>query len=82
MGGLIVPKINYSWPGDVANLPNAVTVTYQAGFGAKPSTIPIQITQAMLMAVADWYGPSREDKIRNLPKASEYLLLPWYRWAA
>ena len=79
MGGLIVPKINYSWPGDVANLPNAVTVTYQAGFGAKPSTIPIQITQAMLMAVADWYGPSREDKIRNLPKASEYLLLPWYR---
>lgn len=81
LGGFVVPGIGYSWPGSVATLPNAITVTYSAGFGAKPSTLPFPITQAILYMVADMYT-RREDSVVALPKASEHLLLPWYRWAA
>ena len=81
LGGFIVPSINYSWPSSVAMLPNAVTVTYQAGFGAKPSTLPAQVTQAILLMVGDMYQ-KREDSVVSLPRASEHLLLPWMRWAA
>lgn len=81
LGGFVVPAIGYTWPGSVASLPNAVTVTYQAGFGAKPSTLPAPITQAILLMVGDMYS-RREDSVATLPKASEHLLLPWYRWAA
>lgn len=81
LGGFIVPKQNYTWPGSVAALPNAVTVTYQAGFGAKPSTLPAPVTQAILLMIADMYQ-RREDNVQAMPRASENLLLPWFRWAA
>lgn len=81
LGGFIVPGINYNWPGSVAALPNAVTVTYTAGFGTKPSTVPHAIRQAIMLMVGDMYQ-KREDNVVALPKASEHLLLPWYRWAA
>lgn len=81
LGGFVVPNIGYTWPGSVASLPNAITVTYSAGFGAKPSTLPPAITNALLLMIGDMYQ-RREDSVANLPKASEYLLLPWYRWAA
>jgi len=81
LGGFVVPNINYTCPGSVAALPNAVTVTYTAGFGTKPSSIPAPVTQAMLLMVGDMYQ-RREDNVVSLPKASEHLLLPWYRWAA
>lgn len=81
LGGFIVPKPNYSYPGNVATLPNAVTVTYTAGFGAKPSTLPAPVTQAILLMIGDMYQ-KREDTPVSLPKASEYLLTPWMRWAA
>ena len=81
LGGFIVPNINYTWPDSVAALPNAITVTYSAGFGTKPSTLPPAITSALLLIIGDMYQ-RREDSVANLPKASEYLLLPWYRWAA
>lgn len=81
LGGFIVPAIGYNWPGSVATTPNAITVTYQAGFGLKGSSIPAPIVQAMLLIIGDMYS-RREDNVVNLPKASEYLLLPWYQWAA
>lgn len=81
LGGFIVPAIGYTWPGSVASLPNAVTVTYQAGFGASQSSLPAPVVQAILLIVGDMYQ-RREDNVVSLPKASEHLLLPWYRWAA
>lgn len=81
LGGFIVPAVTYSWPGSVAMLPNAVTVTYQAGFGPKPSSLPAGITQALLLIIGDMYQ-RREDNVVSLPKASEHLLQPWYRYAA
>lgn len=59
------------------DLPNAITVTYQAGFGAKASTIPETITQAMLLMITDWYD-NRADPVRTMPTASERLMQPFY----
>lgn len=74
----ITPKTGYSWPSDVdTDLPNAITVTYQAGFGAKASTIPETITQAMLLMITDWYD-NRADPVRTMPTASERLMQPFY----
>lgn len=81
LGGFIVPGQTYTWPGSVATLPNAITVTYTAGFGEKASTLPAAITQALLLIIGDMYQ-KREDNVVSLPKASEHLLLPWMRWAA
>ena len=78
----IVPKIGYSWPTDVApNYPNAVTVTYQAGFGANASFVPTNIRSALLLMIAKMYE-KREDPTAALPQASEHLLRPYDRFSA
>lgn len=76
----IVPKINYAWPTDVADMPNAVTITYQAGFGTKASSIPAPIRSAALLMIGSMYE-NREDSPATLPRASEALLLPYYRFS-
>ncbi len=52
---------------------NDITITYTAGYGTEPSGVPMQIRQAVLMMVADGYD-NREDYVKKLPTASEYLL--------
>ena len=61
-----------TWPTLYGNI-NDVTITYTAGYGTEPSGVPMQIRQAVLMMVADGYD-NREDYIKKLPTASEYLL--------
>lgn len=61
-----------SWPTLYGNI-NDVTITYTAGYSNQPSGVPYQIRQAILMMVADSYD-NREDYIKKLPTASEYLL--------
>jgi len=77
----IMPKSAFAYPTDLDKQPNAVTIRYIAGFGDADTDIPAAITSALLLIIADMYQ-RREDNVVNLPKASEYLLLPWYRWAA
>lgn len=76
----IVPKVGYSWPGDVASIPNAVTVTYLAGFGTKASAVPADIRAALLLTIAALYE-NREDAPSTLPLASDNLLRPYYRFS-
>jgi uncharacterized phiE125 gp8 family phage protein len=52
---------------------NDVTITYTAGFSSEASGVPMQIRQAMLMMIADTYD-NREDYVRKMPTASQYLL--------
>jgi uncharacterized phiE125 gp8 family phage protein len=61
-----------TWPTLYGNI-NDVTITYTAGFSSEPSGVPMQIRQAMLMMIADTYD-NREDYVRKMPTASQYLL--------
>lgn len=70
----ICPKLDDRWP-EVAHRPDAITITYQAGY-ANAAAVPKPIKQAMLLMIGAWYE-RREDSAQNLPKASEMLLLPY-----
>ena len=61
-----------TWPTLYGNI-NDVTIVYTAGYGAAASNVPMQIRQAILMMIADAYD-NREDYVKKLPTASEYLL--------
>ena len=61
-----------TWPTLYGNI-NDVTITYTAGYNTEPSGVPMQIRQAVLMMIADSYD-NREDYVKKLPTASEYLL--------
>lgn len=70
------------WPTHMMT-PNAVRVTFVAGFGAAASDVPMAIRQAMLMLVGHWYK-NREatgdpDTDAPLPFAVDALLAPWRR---
>ncbi len=70
----ICPQLDTQWP-TVAERPDAITITYQAGY-ANAAAVPKPIKQAMLLMIGAWYE-RREDSAQNLPKASEMLLLPY-----
>lgn len=48
------PKLDKAWPGAYAR-PDAIKVTYQAGYGGAPADVPQSIRHAILMTVAHWY---------------------------
>lgn len=62
------------WP-DTYQQPNAVTVTYTAGY-ANAAAVPEDVKQAMYMMIADMYE-NRTDYVKRLPTAAEYLLNPY-----
>lgn len=74
----LVPTVNNDWPSDAATLPNAVKVTYKAGFGTTAEAVPMPVKQAILLMMSDLYQ-NREDRPDTLPRASEALLRPYYR---
>ena len=76
----IVPKTGYDWPTGLSVQPNAVTITYQAGFGPKASNVPADIRAALLLMIGAMYE-NREDAPSTLPLASQNLLHPYYRFS-
>ncbi len=72
-----------NWPGTY-DRPDAITVTYQAGFGAEPD-VPDEIKQAIKLIVAHWYQnreSSSEKNLKEIPIAASHLLglrrVGWY----
>jgi uncharacterized phiE125 gp8 family phage protein len=61
-----------TWPTLYGNI-NDVTITYTVGYGTESSGVPFQIRQAILLMVADTYE-NRQDYVKRLPTASQYLL--------
>ena len=58
------PAYNASWP-DTRAVTNAVTITYEAGYGAtgdSPDTVPTSIKQALLLIIGSLYE-NRENEI-------------------
>ena len=61
-----------SWP-DTLSEAKTATVTYVVGYGANAGDEPSQIKTAALLMIGHWYH-NRNDTIRKMPTASEYLL--------
>lgn len=81
---ILKPKEGFEWP-NAYQRPDAIKVTYQAGFGGSPSNVPQSIRQAILLTIAHWYEHRMavdEMKMVELPMAVEALLsnerVTWY----
>lgn len=68
----ITPDFGQSFPSARAQI-NAITLTYVAGYGDAVTDVPEILRQAILKAVADGYD-NREDYVKRLPTASQYML--------
>lgn len=51
---VIMPAYLKSWP-STQDVPNAVCVTFKAGYGSTATTVPVALRQAVLMHVAHQY---------------------------
>lgn len=79
----IVLAYDKSWPA-VRNQPNAVTVTFQAGFTGNTSpvtnVIPKALRQAMLLTITDLYenrGAIGSKQNYEIPIMAQYLMAPY-----
>lgn len=61
----IVPKDGSSWPG-AQSRPDAIKITYTAGFGASGEDVPQGIRHALLMLVAHWYRSREAASVRDM----------------
>jgi uncharacterized phiE125 gp8 family phage protein len=78
-GAFIIPKPAFSWPTDLADRPDAVKVTYEAGYGSTPASIPRFVTLGILSRVGRAYT-QREDPLNNGTSYSDAILHPLYRF--
>ena len=61
------------------NVPDAVKAVYTAGYGSA-ADVPAPIKAAILLVVGDLYE-KRQDGVKQLPTAAEYLIAPYrYTW--
>lgn len=80
-GMFIIPKVNSEWPSSLAIRPDAVTVTYVAGYGAGPASVPPAMRLAVLNRVGK-FDANREDAVSEKISASDVLLHPFYQFKA
>lgn len=75
-----IPKIiiKDSWPATF-DMPNAVTITYVAGYGATGSTVPKALMSAMYLMIGHLYENREQvgDIKHELPFGMDYLLAPY-----
>ena len=77
--GRVILGYDESWP-STRDVPNAVTITYVAGYGANDSFVPAKVKQAMLLLIGHWFE-NREDILtgtisKQIEKGAEALLWP------
>lgn len=80
-GMYVIPKVDKDWPTDLAVRPDAVTITYQAGYGTIPTNVPAAIRLAVLNRVGK-YDADREDAVSEKATASDSLLHAFYQFKA
>jgi len=77
--GYILPVYDGEWPDTLDDEPEAVRITFKAGYDAPPK----QLKHAMLLIVGDWYK-NREDiidlKSSKQPRGADALLYPLRFW--
>ena len=75
----IIPKPNYTYPSDMAVRPDAVQITYVAGYGTSPANIPDSVRLGLLSRIGRAYT-NREDSPEQVFSMSDVLLQPLRRW--
>lgn len=73
--GCIFLRYGQTFPTTIPE-PNAVTVSYTAGYGDASGDVPQPIRQAILLMVGDMYQ-NRENSVHRLPTAADFLLAPY-----
>lgn len=78
------PKDGFDWP-DAFDRPDAIKISYNAGFGVNASDVPQAIRQAILLTIGHWYEHRMsvsELNLREVPMAAEALMnnqrVGWY----
>jgi uncharacterized phiE125 gp8 family phage protein len=78
------PKENREWP-TADGRPDAIKITYTAGFGATPANVPTGIRHALKLLVSHWYenrGIASQDAMNDVPMAYHALVgnerVGWY----
>ena len=83
-GPFIGRKANQSWPATYTR-PDAVRVTWTAGYGAAAANVPMPIRQAVLLLVGHWYENRATVNVGNIVSAIPFtvdaLLAPFRRSA-
>lgn len=78
--GLVLPAYDEDWPDTRDDTPEAVTITFDAGY----DSVPVPIKHAALLMIGHLYE-HREDvseiKIEQMPFAATALLAPYRSWA-
>lgn len=72
----IEPKQGQSWP-TTSNRPDAITVSFVAGFGAEPSNVPKLVRQAILLTVRHWFdnaSATTDQNIKSLPMGVDSII--------
>lgn len=76
----VAPIAGGSWPATATRI-NAVTIRYEAGYGANGDAVPAPIRQAILMLLGHWYENREAINIGNisseLPLAAQWMLEPY-----
>jgi uncharacterized phiE125 gp8 family phage protein len=74
--GSIVLAKDVEWP-DLETRPDAVQITFTAGFGATSTVLPARIKQAVLLVVGHWYAnreAASERAVREIEQGLQALL--------
>ncbi len=75
----ITQPIGTSWPTEVAERPDAVTITYTAGFGATQGSIPANIRLAVMNLIGH-FDANRENPVMEKTTAFDTLLSPHFHY--
>lgn len=71
-----------SWPA-TRDIPNAVQITFKAGYGDAATSVPEAIRTAMRQLIGHWYERREsvaETKLAEVPQSVERLLWPYRDW--
>lgn len=72
----ILPAYNQFWP-ELRDVPNAVQVTYKAGYGTAGSNVPDDLRQALLLIIGSWFERREEPEYAggvSVPWAADWIL--------
>jgi len=79
----VAPAAGTAWP-EIADDPEAITVTFTAGYGDTPADVPDPIRHAIKLLATDWYEKRSAsmmiDGFAPLPMGVEEIVTQYRHW--